>query len=108
MKNFFIKNATLPETDFLLFLANQEKWNPGLKDATPFYQTDPKGFFIGRIGEEKIGGISAVAYNENFGFIGLYIVTPQYRGQGFGSKMWKHALNYFRTYPTNIQNPSND
>ena len=94
MKDFMIKNATLLEMDFLLLLAKQEKWNPGLHDAFPFYQTDPHGFFIGEINQEKIGGISAVAYNDKYGFMGFYVVIPSYRRQGFGFQLWNHALNY--------------
>jgi predicted GNAT family acetyltransferase len=39
---------------------------------------------MGFIDNEPISSISAVAYNKDFGFIGSYIVKPEYRGKGYG------------------------
>ncbi|MDB6081626.1 MAG: gCN5-related N-acetyltransferase [Chlamydiia bacterium] len=93
-KNFVIRQASLNDMDFILELAEQEGWNPGLHDAASFFTADPHGFFIGELEGKKIGSISAVAYDEYFGFLGLYIVLPEYRGQGFGMQLWKRALAY--------------
>ena len=94
MPNFIINNAKLEDMDFLLSLAKEEGWNPGLQDAIPFYHTDPNGFFIGEISGKKIGCISAVSYSEDFGFMGFYIVLPEYRGKGFGLQLWDRAVKY--------------
>mgnify|MGYP000611974578 CR=1 FL=1 len=92
--DFKIVNASLEDINFFLSLAKTEGWNPGLCDAIPFYSTDPNGFFIGIIGEKKIGCVSSVAYNSNFGFLGFYIVIPEYRGQGYGIQLWNKAIEY--------------
>ena len=94
MNHFIIEPAALHEMDFLLTLAKAEAWNPGLSDALPFHSTDPNGFFIGKLDGKMIGCISAVAYNEDYGFMGLYIMLPEYRGLGYGLKLWQHAVNY--------------
>jgi ribosomal protein S18 acetylase RimI-like enzyme len=94
MNAFTIVQAQLEDMPFLLSLAKAEGWNPGLQDGIPFFSTDPNGFFIGKLNGKKIGCISAVAYNQDFGFIGLYIVIPEYRGQGWGLKLWNHAIHY--------------
>ncbi len=62
------------DVDFALELAAREGWNPGIHDADCFYYTDPQGFFIGELDGEPIGCITAVSYEDSFGFIGLYIV----------------------------------
>jgi ribosomal protein S18 acetylase RimI-like enzyme len=80
------------ELDFAIELAANEGWNPGLYDADCFYQTDPQGFFIGVLDGQPIGCISAVSYDSIFGFIGLYIVLPEYRGCGYGLQLWKQAI----------------
>lgn len=89
-----IKNATLEDMDFLLFLAGEEGWNPGVHDALPFYETDPRGFFIAEFGKKTIGCVSAVAYDGTYGFLGFYIIIPQYRGRGWGLQLWNHAVAY--------------
>lgn len=94
MSEFIVETATLKEMDTLLALANAEGWNPGLSDAAPFYYTDPNGFFIGKLNGELVGCISAVGYDSKYGFLGLYIVVPKYRGMGYGLQLWHHAISY--------------
>lgn len=80
--------------DFLLELARIEGWNPGLSDASAFYHTDPKGFFIGKLDNQPVGCISAVAYNDDYGFLGFYIVVPEQRNKGYGIQLWRKAMAY--------------
>ena len=83
---------TRPEMDFAVDLAAAEGWNPGLHDAEAFRTADPGGFLIGLLDGAPIGCISAVSYDGRFGFVGLYIVAPPYRGQGYGLQLWKAAM----------------
>lgn len=59
-------------------------WNPGLHDAELFIKADPQGFLVGELDGKPIGCVSAVRYDDNFGFFGCYIVDQAYRGQGYG------------------------
>ncbi len=68
--------------------ARKEGWNPGPHDATVFYHTDPDGFYGCFYNSEMIGGGSVVSYNGDFGFMGFFIVKPEYRGSGIGRKLW--------------------
>lgn len=92
--NYKITTASLSEIKLMLSWARQEGWNPGLNDPLLFQLADPKGFFIGYLEEEPIAAISNVKYSDNFSFLGLYIVHPGFRSQGFGFKIWQHALHY--------------
>ncbi|MBD2625959.1 GNAT family N-acetyltransferase [Trichormus variabilis] len=89
-----IRPMSRVEVDSAITWAKIEGWNPGIYDAESFYQTDPQGFLLGELNGEPIGCISAVAYDQHFGFLGFYIVKPEYRGQGFGIKLWQAAMNY--------------
>lgn len=91
--NFKIRPMTLADLELSLEWAASEGWNPGIYDAESFYSADPNGFLIGEINGEPISSISAVRYDETFGFIGLYIVKPNCRGKGFGLKTWNAGLN---------------
>lgn len=74
-----------------------EGWNPGLTDSDSFYAADPNGFFVGEIDGKPVASISAMAYSADFGFIGLYIARPEFRGQGHGMALWRHAISYLGT-----------
>lgn len=89
-----IVQTTLSDMRYLIDSAKREGWNPGVSDAAPYYLTDPNGFFIEILDNEPIGCISAVAYNDTYGFMGFYIVAPEFRHQGYGIKLWDHAIEY--------------
>lgn len=76
--------------------AADEGWNPGTYDADSFYQTDPSGFFMGYLGGDPVSCISAVAYDSKFGFLGFYIVKPEFRGRGLGIKIWEKGIEYLQ------------
>ncbi len=94
MVEYTIRTMTKPEVAIAIDWAANEAWNPGLYDADCFYQADPCGFLIGLIGNEPIATISAIKYGTSFGFLGFYIVKPEYRNQGYGIKIWNTGLEY--------------
>ena len=85
-----IRNMTRSEVDELVSWAAQEGWNPGLHDAELFWATDPDAFIAADLNGEMIGGGAITAYNGEFGFMGFFIVRPEFRGQGLGNTLW-HA-----------------
>ncbi len=92
--NYLIRPATREELKIPLEWAAKEDWNPGIYDLDSFYATDPKGYFLGFLNGDPIASLSAVSYGNSFGFLGFYIVKPEYRGNGYGLKIWKEALQH--------------
>ena len=90
--SYTIRAMTRQEVDIAIDWAAAEGWNPGLYDANCFYAADPNGFLIGLLGDEPIATISVVTYGDSFGFLGFYIVKPEYRGKGYGIQIWKTGL----------------
>ena len=88
-----VRRMTEADLELALDWAAAEGWNPGLHDAHCFYAADPQGFFLGEIDGAPVGCVSAVRYGLGFGFLGLYIVNPERRGQGFGLALWRAALD---------------
>ena len=68
--------------------AVKEGWNAGPHDAEVFFTTDPNGFYGYFLGHTMVAGGAIVSYSGTFGFMGLFIVTPEYRGKGIGRKLW--------------------
>lgn len=87
-KELEIRNMTPSEVAELVGWAADEGWNPGLHDADIFWATDPEAFIAADLDGEMIGGGAIVSYNGEFGFMGLFIVRPEYRGRGFGNALW--------------------
>lgn len=92
--SFTVRRMTRPELDLAVAWARAEGWNPGLHDADAFFTTDPQGFFLGVLEGEPIGCVSTVAYNATFGFLGFYIVRPDFRGRGYGMQIWNAGMAY--------------
>lgn len=78
----------------LVAWAAKEGWNPGVHDVDLFYETDPNGFFGYFLDDELIGGGSLVSYGGAFGFMGLFIVKPEFRSQGIGRQLWLHRRDH--------------
>ncbi len=92
-KPYSIRPMNGEELQIAIAWADAEGWNPGLHDAECFYAADPTGFWLGLLGDEPIATTSAVKYGDSFGFVGFYIVKPEYRGQGYGMQLWNAALD---------------
>ncbi|QGZ58882.1 GNAT family N-acetyltransferase [Paraburkholderia acidiphila] len=92
--DFIVRTMSADEVAMSVEWAAAEGWNPGLHDPRCFREADPDGFFVGVWRGEAVACISAVAYDDSFGFIGLYIVKPGFRGKGFGMRTWQHAMHY--------------
>lgn len=85
---------TRPELDLVMDWAAAARWNPGLHDAECLWRYDPHGLFIGELDGEPVACLAAIACGATLGFIGYYLVKPQFRGRGFGLTIWQAGLAY--------------
>jgi GNAT superfamily N-acetyltransferase len=88
VKTVEIRQMSRNEVDVLVEWAAQEGWNPGLHDAELFWQADPDAFIAAELQGELIGGGAITSYGGEYGFMGFFIVRPEFRGRGFGDVLW--------------------
>lgn len=94
--NYRIQTMSRQDLDLAIDWAAAEGWNPGLHDADCFYAADHQGFLMGVLDGEPIASISVVKYDDSFGFLGFYIVKSEFRGQGYGYRLWQAGLEYLQ------------
>ena len=90
--NFTIRSMAPHEISLALDWAAAEGWNPGIADAACFHAADPGAFLVATLNDAPIGCISATAYGATFGFIGFYLMRPEFRGKGYGMALWRAAM----------------
>ncbi|MBD9527237.1 GNAT family N-acetyltransferase [Paracoccus sp. PAR01] len=88
------RNMTRDDLALVLDWAAAEGWNPGRDDAAAFLAADPKGFFMASIDQTPVAAISVVNHGPGFAFLGLYLCRPEFRGQGIGFGLWRHAMEH--------------
>lgn len=87
-KAIVFKKLQKNEVKTLVQWAKREGWNPGNDDYKAFWNADPDGFYGFFLAEKLIAAGTIISYNGAFGFMGLFIVLPEYRGHGLGKKLW--------------------
>lgn len=97
MTDVVIRSLDLAEIDMLIGWAKTEGWNPGLDDAAPFQAADPEGFIGCFVDGQMAACISAIRYGSDFGFIGLYIAHPDFRGRGYGRRVWDAGMAHLKS-----------
>ncbi len=88
LEQFELKKLNRQGLKILVDWARKEGWNPGENDFDAFWKTDPNGYYGFYLEDKLIAGGAVISYNQVFGFMGLFIVRPEFRGFGIGKKLW--------------------
>ncbi len=94
LSNYVIKKVSSVEEmrDTITKFEISEGWRPAIDDSAIFYNSDPDGMFIGQLNDKTISCITIVKYGDHFAFLGTYIVLKEFRGNGYGLALFKHAM----------------
>lgn len=92
MSDLIIRPAKASDIPAIVDWARSEEFAPGFGDVDIYRNTDKQGVWVGWLDSTPVGCIAGIKYNNIYGFIGLYIVRPEYRGHGYGHKLWEQAL----------------
>ncbi|MBW3041804.1 GNAT family N-acetyltransferase [Prochlorococcus marinus] len=94
-----IKPLSKADIDFVTEISRKEGFAPGVGDLGIYQNTDSQGLWVGWLNDTPIGCIAGVRYNENYGFLGLFLVIEKFRGRGFGLQLWKKAMAHLSDLP---------
>ena len=94
-----IKPLYESDIDFVTEISRKEGFAPGVGDLRIYQNTDSQGLWVGWFNDIPIGCIAGVRYNQNYGFLGLFLVIEEYRGRGFGLQLWEKALDHLSDLP---------
>src|SRR3981189_3369112 len=92
MNSLRIRPMRPDEISIAVNWAAAEGWNPGFADDACFAAVDPEGFFIGELEGAPAATVPCINYNDNFAFLGFYIVRADLRGRGYGLRIWNAAI----------------
>ena len=95
-EKFSIRLISINEIPEVTNWARLEGFSPGMDDVSIYRNTDKQGVWVGCLDDNPIGSIACIKYNSSYGFIGLFIVKKEFRNNGYGVKLWKHALEYLK------------
>ena len=95
-EKFSIRLISINEIPEVTNWARIEGFSPGTDDLSIYRDTDKQGVWVGCLDDKPIGSIACIKYNSSYGFIGLFIVKKEFRNNGYGVRLWKHALDYLK------------
>lgn len=95
-RNITIGTMSKRDLDMAFSWAEKEKWNLGWTEIESFYAADPDGYRMLWLDGIPIASLASVKYSD-FAFFGLYIVIPEFRGQGYGKLLWDISMHSVKT-----------
>lgn len=79
-------------------LKNSAGWNQSVRDWRMIFNASQGGSYVAVIDKSVIGTITTITYSNRFSWLGMLLVTPEYRRQGIGTMLMKSAIYYAKDY----------
>ncbi|XP_067123389.1 uncharacterized N-acetyltransferase YitH-like [Centruroides vittatus] len=94
--DYNVRNLRPEEIPLLLDLAKAEGRHMGLEaEIETWLEVDPECFFVACSDSGDIlGSCCGVRLSEEHGYVGMYVVKPEYRSLGIGKKVWNAAIEH--------------
>jgi GNAT superfamily N-acetyltransferase len=104
-----IRRARESEVQLYIDWGNSSGWNMNPFITQNFHKEYPDGWFLGEISESTddrrkvdsdinrkvIALLYCTKYPSKIGFIGYFMVSPEYRGKGYGHRLFQFVLDNF-------------
>jgi GNAT superfamily N-acetyltransferase len=88
-----IRRMTIDDLRLGLRLSRQAGWNQTESDWLRFMDMEPEGCFVAELNGFSVGTTTTCVF-DNVAWIAMVLVDKDARGQGVGTRLLRHALNY--------------
>ncbi|CAG2170590.1 unnamed protein product [Oppiella nova] len=95
-KRYRIRHLRKHEISQLLQLCQKEGRHMGTaEEVQSWLQFDPKGFYVA-VDEDGVilGSCCGIRLSGSRGYLGMYVVSAQWRGIGIGKQIWNSAIQH--------------
>jgi predicted GNAT family acetyltransferase len=92
---FNVKNMEIGDFPFAVQLANTMNWNMTAGDFEFMMKLEPQGCFVLFHSQERLGIATSITFG-NVGWFGNFIIKEDFRREGAGSLLMKHAIDFLK------------
>jgi predicted GNAT family acetyltransferase len=92
---FHVEKMEVDDFPFAVQLANTMNWNMTVEDFEFMMKLEPLGCFVQFHGQERVGIATSVGFG-TVGWFGNFVVKEDFRREGAGSILIKHAIDYLK------------
>ncbi len=93
MPTITIRQMNFDDIPLGITLKRAAGWNQTEADWRRFLTLSPEGCFVAELDGKGVGTVAAFVF-ENVAWIAMVLVSPDARGQGLGTKLMSHALDW--------------
>ncbi len=72
-------------------------WNQRPEDWLRFLRLSPDGCFLAEIEGKPVGTVTTIQFGQELGWIGMLIVSPEFRGRGVGGTLLQKAVGFLQS-----------
>ncbi len=97
-----LRRMTMQDVPAGMRLKEIAGWNQTPADWERFLSASPDGCFVAECQGRVVGTVTTISYQDRFGWIGMVLVDPDFRGRGIGTRLLEKAISYLdaRGIPT--------
>jgi GNAT superfamily N-acetyltransferase len=89
-----LRNLTEADIPFAMRLKTAAGWNQTEADWRRFLELEPSGTFLAEFEGQPAATVTALNYEQKFGWIGMMLVAPERRRLGIASALLQHSVAY--------------
>jgi GNAT superfamily N-acetyltransferase len=89
-----IRCMRLEDIPAAMLLKHSAGWNQTEQDWANILALEPEGCWVYEAEGKVAGSTTAVCYGQDLAWIGMVLVSPAFRGRGFGRALMEHALRF--------------